>query len=174
VTSLIQESFDLKFYKFWEAAKNVLEDASSGQTFSAQVIVFIEDSYKNVLEDASSGQTFSTQVVVFIEDSYKNVLEDASSGQTFSAQVIVFIEDSYKNVLEDASSGQTFSTQVVVSIEDSYKNELVLVLFVRACSSHSSDSNQRTNEQILIEFDIDGFHQHLPPYSKVYAVYPNI
>lgn len=99
MTSLIQDRFDLKFYKLWEAAKNVLKDASSRQTFNTQVVVFIKNGYKN---------------------------------------------------------------------------ELVALLFVRACSSHSSDSNQGTDEQILIEFDIDGFHQHLPAYSKVHAVYPNI
>jgi hypothetical protein len=79
-----------------------------------------------------------------------------------------------KNVLEDASSRQTFNTQVVVFIKDGYKNELVALLFVRACSSYSSDSNQGSDEQILIAFDIDGFHQHLPAYSKAHAVYPNI
>jgi hypothetical protein len=47
VTSLIQGRIDLKFYKLWEAAEKLLNDASSRQTFSTQAVVFIKDSYKN-------------------------------------------------------------------------------------------------------------------------------
>jgi len=79
-----------------------------------------------------------------------------------------------EKLLKDASSRQTFSTQVVVFITNSYKNELLSPPCLRVYSSHSSDSNQRTAEQIFIEFYIDEFHQHFPAYSKVYAVYPNI
>ena len=72
-----------------------------------------------------------------------------------------------KNYWKTPQAGQTFSTQVIVFIKDSYKNELVALLCVRLCSSHSSDSNQWTAEQIFLEFDIDDFHQHLPAYSKI-------
>lgn len=34
--------------------------------------------------------------------------------------------------------------------------------------------DQGTAEKIFIEFDTDEFHQHLPAYSKVHVVYPNI
>ena len=71
-------------------------------------------------------------------------------------------------------AGKLFNTQVVVFITNGYKNELVALPCVLVYPSHRSDSNHRTAEQILIEFDNDEFHQHFPAYSKVYAVYPNI
>jgi hypothetical protein len=62
VTSLLNDRIDLKFYKLWEAGESTLKDASSRQTSSSQIVVFIKDSYKNELVALLGAFMFFTQL----------------------------------------------------------------------------------------------------------------